>query len=147
MKANLLLLVSALGLFSVQKVNSQCATGIVKMNYYKSTSGSGTYSDPANGFIEYGFCFTPNTFFEKSTNWMHGIYVSWSDIPSGVRITKGLTGIQPTQHGSRTWIFIDSLKARQLGLPGLGYFVDDGDGNPSNNYGDNGLGTPNAKFP
>ena len=147
MKKYLLLPIFAIGLFCVQQVNSQCATGTVSMNFYNSTGGSGTYSDPATGFIEYGFCFTPFTFFEKSTNWMHGIYVSWSDIPSGVSIIQGLTGVQPTQHGSRTWIFVDSLKARQLGLPGLGYFVDDGDGNPTNNYGDNGLGTPNASFP
>jgi len=125
----------------------QCTNAVVNMNYVTSTGGTGTYADPATGSIEFGFCLTLNGFFEKSTNWVHGIFVSWADIQPGVIITQGLTGAQPTQHGSRTWIWVDSLKARQLDLPGIGYFVDDGDGNPKTNYGDNGLGTPNATFP
>ncbi|MEP7196610.1 MAG: T9SS type A sorting domain-containing protein [Saprospiraceae bacterium] len=136
-------------LLGIRPVNliSQCATGIVNMNYYTSTSGAGTYADPALGNIEYGFCFTLQEFFEKQTNWVHGIFVRWGDVPVGVHISKGLTGEQPAEHGSRNWIWIDSLKARQLGLPGIGYYVDDGDDNPTNNYGDNGLGTPIATFP
>lgn len=133
-------------LFSI-RLNSQCATGTVHMNYFTSTSGAGTYDDPAMGNIEYGFCFTLQTFYESQTNWVHGIFVAWNHIPDGVKICQGLTGAQPTQHGSRAWIWVDSLKARQFSLPGIGYYVDDGDGNPTTNYGDNGLGTPNATFP
>ncbi len=137
---SILLIVSSLRLWS------QCATGLVNMNYWVATAGSGTYADPATGSIEYGFCFTLNSYYEKATNWVHGIYVNWGDIPPGVTITKGLTGEQPAQYGSRYWIWIDSLTARQLDLPGLGYYVDDGDGNPKTNYGDNGIGTPINKI-
>ncbi len=135
------------GLAILTKGISQCGYGTTGIIYYTSTGGTGTYGDPATGKIDYKFCFTVSTFFEKSTNWMHGIFVAWADIPPGVSIGKGLTGEQPSQHGSRFWIFIDSAKAKQFALPGIGYYVDDGDGNPTNNYGDNGVGTPNATFP
>ncbi|MCC6816339.1 MAG: T9SS type A sorting domain-containing protein [Saprospiraceae bacterium] len=147
MKANILLVFGTIFVLNLSDLTAQCATGTLHMNYFTSTSGSGTYDDPALGQIEYGFCLTLESFFENQTNWAHGIFVAWEHIPNGVTITKGLTGEQPTQHGSRKWIWIDSLKARNFNLPGIGYYVDDGDGNPSNNYGDNGLGTPNAKFP
>lgn len=147
MKAKLLLLLLSAGILNLSDLRAQCATGTVHMNYYAVTSGSGTYADPGMGNIEYGFCLTLTSFFEKQTNWAHGVFVAWKDIPPGVHISQGLLGEQTTQHGSRSWRWIDSLRARQLGLPGIGYYVDDGDRNPTNNYGDNGFGTPNASFP
>ncbi len=131
----------------ILKLNAQCASATANINYFTSTSGAGTYTDPALGNIEYGFCLTLNTFYESQTNWVHGVFISWANIPEGVQICQGSTGEQPSQHGSRRWIWIDSLEAIQFNLPGIGYYVDDGDGNPTNNYGDNGLGTPYATFP
>lgn len=124
-----------------------CAFGTVNLTGFTSDGGSGTYSDPATGKVEVDFCFTLLRFYENNTNWVHGVFVAWDQIPVGGKVCEGPTGTQNTQHGSRKWIFIDSAKARLYLLPGPGYYVDEGDGNPSNNYGDNGNGTPNATFP
>ncbi len=124
-----------------------CAYGTVNLIGFLSDGGSGTYSDPATGKVEVDFCFTLLRFYENNTNWVHGVFVAWDQIPVGAKVCEGPTGSQNTQHGSRRWIFIDSSKARLYALPGPGYYVDEGDGNPTNNYGDNGNGTPNASFP
>ncbi len=126
---------------------AQCATGSVTLSGYTMGSGTGTYSDPATGNIAVNFCFSLEKFSELSTNWVHGIFISWENLPKGARLCEGPTGSQPTQHGNRFWTFIDSARAKSLNLPGPGFYVDDGDYNPKNNYGDNGLGTPKATFP
>ncbi|MBP8726114.1 MAG: T9SS type A sorting domain-containing protein [Saprospiraceae bacterium] len=133
--------------FVPEPVAAQCAKGTVTLTGFTSTGGQGTYADPATGNVEINFCFTLTDFFESNTNWAHGIYVAWEHIPPGAVVCPGPTGEQNAQHGSRKWIFIDSTKAAIFGLPGPGFYVDEGDGNPRNNYGDNGIGTPNAKFP
>lgn len=126
---------------------AQCASGMVTLNGFTADGGLGTYNDPATGKVTIQFCFTLKAFFESNTNWAHGVYLAWDDIPAGAKVIMGSTGAQPAQHGSRNWIFIDSLQASNYGLPGPGFYVDEGDGNPKNNYGDNGNGTPNASFP
>jgi hypothetical protein len=125
----------------------QCAAGVTTLVKVTSSSGAGTYESPALGNIEFEFCFNLDEFFEAQTNWVHGIFISFGDLQEGVVYEVGSTGEQNTQFGNRKWIYIDSLKARQYNLPGIGFYVDDLDGNPRNNYGDNGKGTPKAKFP
>lgn len=132
--------------FSVQ-LNAQCAQGLVTLNGFTADGGLGTYNDPATGKVTISFCFKLTKFFESNTNWAHGVFIAWDDLPAGAKVVNGSTGAQPAQHGSRYWIYIDSLKASNYGLPGPGFYVDEGDGNPKNNYGDNGIGTPNATFP
>ncbi|MBK9272458.1 MAG: T9SS type A sorting domain-containing protein [Saprospiraceae bacterium] len=127
--------------------NSQCASGVTYITKVTSTTGAGTYDDPALGQIEFEFCFKLDEFFESQTNWVHGIFISFGDLQDGVTYELGESGEQNTQHGPRKWIYIDSLKAKQFKLPGVGFYVDDFDGNPKNNYGDNGKGTPRATFP
>ncbi|MBK9107422.1 MAG: T9SS type A sorting domain-containing protein [Saprospiraceae bacterium] len=126
---------------------SQCAQGVVTLTGFTASGGQGTYSDPATGNVEINFCFTLTHFFESNTNWVHGIFVAWDNLPQGAIVCEGLTGSQDAQHGSRKWKFIDSASAVNFDLPGAGFYVDEGDGNPKNNYGDNGIGTPNASFP
>lgn len=126
---------------------ASCASGNLTISSVMATSGNGSYSNPALGSVKYEFCFRLTEYFESSTNWVHGVFVSFEDIPTGFTIKPGATGQQGTQAGNRNWVFFDSLKAYNLGLPGPGYYVDDSDGNPTNNYGDNGLGTPIATFP
>ena len=126
---------------------AQCASGTITLSGFTSDGGSGTYSDPATGKIVINYCFKLNLFMEMNTNWAHGIFISWDNLPQGAMVFPGPTGAQPTQHGNRFWVFIDSLKAKNLNLPGPGYYVDDGDLIPNNNYGDNGNGTPKATFP
>jgi hypothetical protein len=133
--------------FHLNQSYAQCANGVLSISNVQATSGLGTYEDPAMGTITYDFCFNLNQFFESSTNWAHGIFISWDNMPPGVRVVQGVSGEQNTQHGFRKWIFIDSLHARSFDLPGPGFYVDDGDGNPTNNYGDSGFGTPKALFP
>lgn len=128
-------------------LSAQCASGTVTLLGFTATGGQGTYADPATGMVEINFCFTLTEFFESNTNWVHGVFVASDNLPKGAIVCEGATGSQNAQHGSRKWIFIDSLKAVQYNLPGPGFYVDEGDGNPSNNYGDNGIGTPIAKFP
>lgn len=142
----LILLLTVSMSFSVQ-LNAQCAQGMVILNGFTADGGQGTYNDPATGKVTINFCFKLNKFFEASTNWAHGIYLDWDNLPAGSKVLMGSTGAQPAQHGSRNWIFLDSIKASDFGLPGPGFYVDEGDGNPKNNYGDNGIGTPNATFP
>lgn len=125
----------------------QCALGVTTLVKVTSSSGAGTYESPALGNIDFEFCFTLDEFFEAQTNWAHGVFISFADLQDGVVYELGSSGEQNTQSGNRKWIYIDSLKARQFNLPGVGFYVDDFDGNPRNNYGDNGKGTPRAKFP
>jgi hypothetical protein len=128
-------------------LQAQCATGAMTISGFTAGSGSGTYSDPLTGNITVNFCFTLEKFTEISTNWVHGVFIQWENLPKGAKLCEGPTGSQPTQHGNRFWVFIDSTRAKNLNLPGPGFYVDDGDYNPKNNYGDNGLGTPKATFP
>ncbi len=150
MKWNLL---RSIGIFQLawivlgSKLLAQCAVGTTEVVSVQATSGAGSFDDPAIGNVTIEFCLKVTEFFESSTNWMHGVFVAWDDIPSGFKVGKGSTGEQPTQHGNRFWTWIDTSQARLLGLPGPGYYVDDGDQIPGNNYGDNGLGTPLARFP
>lgn len=137
----------ALSFGCIHPLWSQCAKGSVTMTKFMATSGTGTYTDPAKGKIDFEVCFQLEEFFEAQTNWVHGIFISFSDLQDGVSYSAGSSGEQNTQYGVRKWIYIDSLKARQFNLPGPGYYVDDVDGNPRNNYGDNGKGTPKANFP
>ncbi|HRG68654.1 MAG: T9SS type A sorting domain-containing protein [Saprospiraceae bacterium] len=141
--------VFAIGFFVFihEQVHAQCASATVTLNGFNSTAGSGTYDDPAIGMVTVDFCIKLDKYFELNTNWVHGIFISFDQIPKGVKICEGPTGSQPCQHGSRFWIFLDSTKAAQNHLPGPGFYVDEGDGNPGNNYGDNGIGTPQATFP
>lgn len=134
-------------LVSEKKIIAQCAAGKITLSGFTSTGGSGTYTDPATGNIVINYCFTLERFTELNTNWVHGIFIAWDNLPKGASVMEGPTGSQPTQHGSRFWVFIDSIKAKILDLPGPGFYVDEGDYNPKNNYGDNGIGTPKATFP
>ena len=143
----IILVFSGFFLFPEKNLLSQCASGSVTLNGFDSNGGQGTYEDPATGKIKIQYCIDLQKFFEVNTNWVHGIFVSWDNLPKGAMICEGPTGSQPAQHGSRFWIFLDSAKARNYFLPGPGFYVDEGDGNPVNNYGDNGLGTPQATFP
>jgi hypothetical protein len=136
-----------LSYFPIRLSAANCASGNITINSVIATSGNGSYTNPALGSIQYEFCYKLSEYFESSTNWVHGIFVSFEDIPTGFTIKPGATGAQGTQAGNRNWVFFDSLKAFNHGLPGPGYYVDDSDGNPTNNYGDNGLGTPIASFP
>ncbi len=150
MQSNLLkfvVLITGLLLSMPQGIHAQCANATLTLNGFSSTSGSGTYDDPATGMISVNFCLKLDKYFELNTNWVHGIFISFDNIPKGVKICEGPTGSQNCQHGSRFWVFLDSTKAAQNHMPGPGFYVDEGDGNPSNNYGDNGLGTPQATFP
>ncbi len=146
MKWSALLLLFWIAPTSLAEVKAQCASGYVTLLGFTSTGGQGTYSDPATGMIEINFCFTLTEFFESNTNWVHGVFVATDNLPAGAIVCEGATGSQNAQHGSRKWIFVDSSKAVQFGLSGPGFYVDEGDGNPTNNYGDNGIGTPIATF-
>lgn len=126
---------------------SQCAQGNIAITQVNADFGTGSYNNPASGKIEIEFCYTLNEFFERSTNWAHGVFIEFDNIPSGFRVIQGSTGVQKTQAGSRFWIYVDSTQAKASNLPGPGYYVDNSDGDPTNNYGDNGIGTPNATFP
>ncbi|MBK9632582.1 MAG: T9SS type A sorting domain-containing protein [Saprospiraceae bacterium] len=141
------LLCLSLSLLGLDNLSAQCASGVTYITKVTSTSGLGTYESPALGNIEFEFCFKLDEFFESQTNWVHGIFISFGDLQDGVVYELGESGEQNTQHGPRKWIYIDSVKAKQFKLPGVGFYVDDFDGNPRNNYGDNGNGTPKAKFP
>lgn len=134
-------------LSSERNLSAQCANGTIALTGFTSDGGSGTYSDPATGNIEIDYCFNMTFFTELNTNWVHGVFISWEDLPQGAIMYEGPTGSQPTQHGNRFWIFVDSLQAKNMSLPGPGFYVDEGDLNPWNNYGDNGMGTPKAVFP
>ena len=144
---NLLIATTSLFYYSAT-LHSQCASGTIEIKTVTGTPGTGSYSNPALNHVEYEFCFTLTKYLELSTNWVHGIFVAFEDIPDGFTIVAGTTGAQHTQaSGNRNWVFFDSTQAANLGLPGPGYYVDDNDMNPTNNYGDNGLGTPMATFP
>lgn len=147
--ARFLILLVLLDIFLIQdnKLLGQCASGIITLSGFTSDGGAGTYADPATGKITINYCFTLQKFTELNTNWVHGIFISWDDLPKGAIVMEGPTGSQPTQHGNRFWTFIDSTTAKVHNLPGPGFYVDEGDYNPKNNYGDNGLGTPKATFP
>ncbi|HEX5624938.1 MAG TPA: T9SS type A sorting domain-containing protein [Saprospiraceae bacterium] len=132
---------------SGNRLQAQCASATLNLSGFTAEGGQGTYNDPATGKISINYCLTLDRFFEANTNWVHGIFVSWENIPQGGVVSPGPTGVQATQHGNRFWIFLDSAAARLYNLPGPGYYVDEGDNNPRNNYGDNGLGTPQATFP
>ncbi|HQX44594.1 MAG TPA: T9SS type A sorting domain-containing protein [Saprospiraceae bacterium] len=144
---NLVWLVLSLTITTNYGLKGQCAKGNIYITKFMATSGLGTYESPAQGTIDFEFCFKLDGFFEASTNWVHGIFMAFDDLQSGVTYFEGPTGTQNTQYGNRRWIYIDSIKARNFDLPGPGFYVDDNDGNPRTNYGDNGIGTPNAKFP
>jgi len=139
--------VIGLVLCSTKQLLAQCANATLTLNGFSAGGGSGTYDDPAIGMVSIDFCIKLDKYFELNTNWVHGVFISFDQIPKGVKICEGPTGSQPCQHGSRFWVFLDSTKAAQNNLPGPGFYVDEGDGNPANNYGDNGIGTPQATFP
>lgn len=126
---------------------AQCAKGVLTIQSVVGTNGGdGSANDPIMGNLSIKFCFTLTEFFESSTNWVHGIFIPWNQLPSGAIVLKGSTGEQTTQGGTRKWTFFNVAQAQALGLPGPGYYVDDYDLNPKDNYGDNGTGTPKAGF-
>ena len=146
MKLKTAFVVISLIVFNQVVLSAQCASGTATITSVTATNGTGSNTDPATGNITVETCFKLTGFFESSTNWVHGIFVPWNEIPAGFTVVKGATGEQVTQQGFRYWTFFDSTAARNLGLPGPGYYVDNLDGNPKNNYGDNGTGTPKATF-
>lgn len=136
-------------LFGISSISlqAQCGFGDLVIVNVTATSGTGSFDEPATGDVSIEFCLNVDHFTENSTNWMHGIFIAWADIPNGFSVQKGSSGEQPAQHGNRNWVFFDVAAATNLNLPGPGYYVDDGDNNPKNNYGDNGFGSPIAYFP
>jgi hypothetical protein len=135
------------GIVPDQDLSAQCASGTITFQGFSSGGGAGTYSNPATGNILINYCFKIEHFTELNTNWIHGIFISFDNLPTGAKVIEGPTGSQPTQFGNRYWVFIDSAKAKLLNLPGPGFYVDDLDYDPTNNYGDNGQGTPKATYP
>lgn len=111
--------------------------------------GAGTCEDPYECIVTYDICWDLTEFNEQALNWAHG--VSISGLPAGATVAAGATGEQPTSDGNpNEWIFIDpGCTNTLLGIvSGPGFYVDydtdpviagfQGDGDPCNNFGDEG---------
>ena len=59
---------------------ASCASGNLTISSVMATSGNGSYSNPALGSVKYEFCFRLTEYFESSTNWVHGVFVSFEDM-------------------------------------------------------------------
>lgn len=97
---------------------------------------------PVNGYYLPGqtveFCLTITEYTQVSTNWIHSIQPSFG---AGWDVSTLTPVSSPNASGSYAWIWTDPA-----GSDPIGWWVDDdpngpatGDGNPTNNFGDNGV--------
>ncbi|CAN1509283.1 Gliding motility-associated, C-terminal domain [Flavobacteriaceae bacterium] len=97
---------------------------------------------PSSGVYSPGqvvrFCYTVSNFDQISTNWFHGVQITWGPGWTGA-ITN--TTVPAACQGSGTWAYFPgTITSTFTGLPwGTGFYFDSTDTgtNPGNNYGDN----------